>query len=287
MVICGYKEKVMETIKKTIGKNHYKMERYTTVQELASVTRNRQVRSEWESSHNFNFEEKSNWYGASSFEEAYTLLNDGWQAPTEKMTKAIEKVAKQGTSARTVMYNDVVGFHPNVPLSILNVPTSMVNMKKVEHKNKVIHIVYDCGLSCRVNCDDAFKAGLNLFETVLNLEMSGYRVELDALQSFCVGKEYSLFCVNVKRANQPMNIKKMMFPICNPAFARVIGFDWQDKCEFTDFAYNRGYPYYAELDYGRAKKGDMSQLLNDNAYYITYSDASNGKEHLLDMIKNK
>lgn len=277
----------MELIKKTIdGKKHYKMERYDNVSELATVTRNREVRDIWrEKRAEMNFEKKHHFYNVSSYEEAYRYLGEGWEAPTSKMTAVIEKIAKQGTHCKTKTYNDIIGFQPNVPLAILNVPTSMINSKKISLKNKVIHIVYDAGISCGVDCEDAFKAGLNLFETVLNLEMSGYRVELDALDATCVGRVYSFLCVNIKKANQPMNIKKMMFPICNPAFPRVIGFDWMDKCEFTEYSDGRGYPYYVEIESGRVKRTELSSLLGDNAYYINYKDAFNGKEYLQNLIQ--
>jgi len=277
----------MELIKKTInGRKHYNMERYDNVSELARTTRSRTVRKVWEYERSrMNFDKRSDFYNVSSYEEAYKYLEEGWEAPTSRMTTALEKVAKLGTLSKVKTFNDIVGFQPNVPLAISNVPVSMINSKKVAVKNKVIHIVYDTGLSWRVNCESAFRAGLNLFETVLNLEMQGYRVELDALDATCVGRAYSFLCVNIKKANQPMNIKKMMFPICNPAFPRVIGFDWMDKCEFTEWSPNRGYPYYIEVESGRTKRTDLSVLLGGNTYYINYKDACNGKEYLLKLIQ--
>lgn len=276
----------MELIKKTIdGRKHYNMERYDNVSELARTIRSRTVREVWEYERSrMNFDKRSDFYNVSSYEEAYKYLEEGWEAPTNRMTAALEKVAKLGTLSKVKTFNDIVGFQPNVPLAISNVPVSMINSKKVTVKNKVIHIVYDTGLSWRVNCENAFRAGLNLFETVLNLEMQGYRVELDALDATCVSKAYSFLCVNIKKANQPMNIKKMMFPICNPAFPRVIGFDWMDKCDFTEYSPNRGFPYYI-VESGRAKRTDLSVLLGDNAYYINYKDACKGKGYLQDLIK--
>lgn len=274
----------MVVIKKDVGKRKYEIEHFDSVVELARTNKKREVQSNWKGCSLKDKRFDADWTGIESIEKAYEYLEKGWQEGTDKINSEVNKFLKTIPKVKNVIENQVYGFIPNVPLSLLNVPNSMINMKRVQWKSKVISIVYDNGASYDVSSDEIINAGKNLISVILQLEMNGYRVELKVINSFCSDGYYDICLVDIKKANQTLNLKKMMFPFAHSAWLRVLGFDWQDKCVFNRFMSARGRPYYAEMENEELAKSDMKEVLGENTVYINYKMAKRGIDYLKSLF---
>lgn len=274
----------MVVIKKKIGRRNYEIEHFESVVELARTNKKRDVQSEWKGRSLRDERFDSHWSGIQSIDKAYEYLERGWQEGTDKINSEVNKFLKTVPHAKNIIENQVYGFTPNVPLSLLNVPNSMINMKRVNKKSKVISIVYDNGASCGVSADEILDAGKNLISVILQLEMNGYRVDLKVINSYCRDNYLDMCLVDVKRANQTLNLKKMMFPFAHSAWLRVLGFDWQDKCSFNRFMSARGRPYYAEVENEEVQRKEMKEVLGENTVYINYKMSSRGTDYLKSLF---
>lgn len=275
----------MKQIIKKIGKNNYRIEEFESVLELTNANKTREVNEHWENRSMDKSDISKSWEGVSSYDEAYELLANGWEQETKKMANLVDKITKTGMKSKTSFVNNVHGFTPNVPLSIMNVPTSMIDVQRTQIKSKVINIIYDSGASCCESTESMLKAGLNMINTIINLELSGYRVNLKVMDCYCDSESIECCLVNIKNANQSFNLKKMMFPLAHSAWLRVIGFDWEDKSPITTYKGGRGCPYYVELRNRKVDRNDFKEIFGDTTFYINYKDASEGVENLEKIIK--
>ena len=269
----------MKVIRKNVNRRLYTVEVFDSVLELANIIKKRVVQDKWKN-HALSKENISadpNWYGVSSYEEAYDLLSGGWEKETKKIASLVDKVAKSAKKTKTQFYNDVCGFAPIVPLALIGVPNSMINTKRIEQKSKILNVIYDNTASWKISSESMIEAGIKLVETIINLEMSGYRVELSVLTS-SVDKKYIDFSLtNIKKANQSINLKKMMFPMAHSAWLRVIGFDWQDKSPVTHYMKKRGTPFYNGMKKGLVYLSDLKEVFGKNTIYLDYITCSEGE----------
>lgn len=169
------------------------------------------------------------WTGVSSYEEAVALMESGYQPSVDKL-KASIKANVRGQVKRTQFYRDVCGFNPIVPLAIQGVPECMLNSRMTQIKAKVVDVYYDMTANCGVDKKEIMDAGAKVLGAIMELEMQGYRFNLYAVQSYFIGGEgCDMLVVKVKSASQPVDLKRISFPLTHTAFLRVIGFDWYSR----------------------------------------------------------
>lgn len=166
--------------------------------------------------------------GVRNFDEALDYLKSGYQPSVDRIKESI-KSNVQGQEKRVKFYNDVVGFQPIVPLALQNVPNCMVNERMVKMKSKVINVYYDMACRCGTECEDLLKAGEKILVAIMELEAQGYRVNVSAVQGYTDSNSADIICVKIKNANQPLDLKRMSFPLTHVAFFRCIGFDWYSR----------------------------------------------------------
>ena len=276
----------MKTYIKTVNNHKYQIEEFESVLELTNANKTRKCKECWKhedmNKHSYGY-----WEGVNSYQEAYDLLSNGWEQGTKRVANLADKVANTGVRTKTSFVNDIHGFVPNVPLAMRNVPNSMINMVRTQIKSKVINIVYDISASSKVSSDDMINAGINVVNTIINLEMSGYRCELKVLDSYCTDDSYDCCMVKIKSADQPFNLKKMMFPLAHSAMLRVVGFDWENKCPFADYKPSRGQPYYVRIKHGKGSADDLKNILGANTVYLNYDMTKQGSENIKTILTCK
>lgn len=277
----------MKTIVKQFENRTYEIEQFDSVLELARINQKRTATEPYKNECLEKEGVTESFNGVKTIGEAYQLLADGWEKGTKELNKAVSEMVKTSFRSKTSFKNEVIGFIPNVPLSIMNVPNSMINIHKEQVKSKVISIVYDRGASCGVSPEEIMEAGKNIVSEIVNLETKGYRVELKIMDSFCRDGFFDMVLVNVKQANQSLNLKKLMFPIVHTSWLRVIGFDWMYKTPFARYMYGLGHPYYVELSDKVADKNDMKKIFGDNTVYINYKMAKRGSDYLEKVLIGK
>ena len=241
-------------------------EEYNSAMDVANDCETRKI-----TNHNFeNVKYKDNWdwRGVKNYEEAIDLLKNGYIDKVEKIQKEINK-SVIGQSKRITFHNDIVGYAPIVPLAILGVPNSMINSKMKPIKAKVIEICYDIGCSAFVDSEDIIRVGLAFLKIIANMEMQGYRIKLTAVQGYSTNSVLNLLRINLKSANQPLDLKRISFPTIHTGFFRVIGFDWFSKTPHGIYV-GSGYgkPITATFSNKKDLREFVNQVFGKNTVYI-------------------
>lgn len=261
------------------------MEEYNSAMDVAKDCDNRPMTSSRFSS----MRERDDWHwiGVKSYDDALNLLRNGYIEQVEAITKEINKTVK-GQSKRITFHNDIVGYAPIVPLAILGVPNSMINSTIKPIKTKVINICYDMTCPAYVDQEDIIKVGTEFLKVIAGMEMQGYRINLTALQSYTGGQFANVLKVNLKSANQPLDLKRVSFPTMHTGFFRCIGFDWYSKTPKGKYLSGRGHSLTHEFSEGEMPQF-KKQVLGDNVVYIAarkFVDDCDSKK-LADMIREE
>lgn len=267
--------------------NEFHIEMYDSAYQVVEDCKKRKItNSRFENMREENI--SKDWHGVDSYDEALKLMETGYQPTVEKLKKGI-KSNLSGVAKRVSFHNDVVGYAPIVPLAIMGVPQSMMNSYMKPVKAKVIDVYYENTASCCHDSDDFIKAGEKLLGAIMELELQGYRMNVYCVQDYYRnGEGADMLCVKVKSANQPLDLKRVSFPLTHPAFFRVIGFDWYSK--FPIGKYRSGYGRALAYDYSadEMQKG-FKEIFGDNAVGFAASQIMSDdetKEHLKEVIEN-
>jgi hypothetical protein len=210
-----------------------------------------------------------------SYDEAVDLVRNGWDEPVKDI-KAAQKalsVKSNVTTQKARPRNSVVGYAPCVPAAILGLPESMVATERVPSKVKAVTIVYANAGNCGVKADRFVKSGAAILNLVNELELKGYRVRL-ICEAICAeeGDETIVVRATVKDWRQPLDLKKIAFPIAHPSMLRRIAFRWVETTpEIRHRGWPSGYGYPVSNKKSHTQISEMYRkngLLGDNEYYI-------------------
>lgn len=270
-------------IQKTVKDIKFMVEMFSGASEVVAVSSKRRITSG-------SFEDKrkgkldKEWTGVSSYEEAEALMQTGYQSAVEALKDI--KPCIYGQGKRISFFNDIVGYAPIVPLAMMNIPNSMVNSRMTPMKAKVLNVYYDMTASCMTDSDDIIKAGQKLLGAIMELEVSGYRFNLYAIQSYASKNDADVMCVKIKDANMPIDLKRISFPLAHTAFFRVVGFDWYSRTPKGTFRF--GYGHALAYDRDDDKLTDIfGELFNEKAVFIScVKIMENDKEHLKKVLTN-
>ena len=249
------------------GSHNYKVmiENYNSAMEVAEDCRKRKI-----TSNSFQDQSKEtfgNWEGVQSYEEALSLLSNGYQ-PTVESLKEKLKGTKMGNGKRIAFKNDMVGAVPVVPLAMMGVPNNMINMTMKPIKCKVIDVYYDVTCSSGTSSEQIIKNGQKLLGAVLELERQGYKFNIYAVQTYADRTSVDILTVKVKSSSQPIDLKRISFPLTHTAFFRVIGFDWYSKT--PEGKYRSGYGHALSYDLSRTDLDEFAQkAFGNNAVFIS------------------
>lgn len=276
----------MSTIKrvKTSECKEIHFERFDSAAEVVETCRHRKITdSSFE-----NMQRKSlrkNWHGVNNYEEALELMKTGYQPAVESL-KGVFKADVKGSAGRYSFTNSIQGFAPIVPLALKGVPNSMLNMQMKTIKAKVIDVYYDMTSSSGTSPEQIMDAGNKLLGTIIELERQGYRFNLYAVQAYHDSSDTDMLVVKVKNANQPLDIRRVSFPLIHTAFFRVIGFDWYSK--MPGGKYRCAYGHALGYDYSEETLTKMAKELfgNNSVYFSATKIIGEDKDHIREVLKN-
>lgn len=266
---------------KTFGNSDFHVEFYDSAYQVVEDCKVRKMTSI--SFHDMRHYDIDRWHGVNSYDDALKLMETGYQPTVDKLKSSI-KANLSGQAKRISFHNDVVGYAPIVPLAIMGVPQSMVNSYMKPVKAKVIDVYYDMTASCGMEAKQFIDAGSKLLAAIMELEMQGYRMNIYATQNYYDGSA-DMLCVKVKSANQPLDLKRISFPLTHPAFFRVIGFDWYSKVPGGKYRGRYGHSVAYDFDEDALQKG-FKEMFGDNA--VAFSCAKIIKtdiEHIKEVMK--
>lgn len=228
--------------------------------------------------YNRNYRDDETFIGVNTYEEAANMLRYGYAPNIQEVRTKINKTINTVTSKNGIAFrNDVVGFAPNVPNAIMGVPQSMISMKRVPKRAKVIHMIVDIGVLGKKTAEQVNSWGIKLIEKIISLEMSGYRIRLEYLKCISNDQNNNYFLVRVLMKNEfnPFDLKRMSFPLSHVAMQRAIVWDWLERIP-DERAKRYFYSYGQSLSCNEAKsRRDFvrSMLCKDpNTYMICIFD---------------
>lgn len=226
------------------------------------------------------------WCGVETYEEAEYLLRGGYQPSVERL-RTVEKCELNGIKKRISTINSVEGFQPIVPLAIMGVPNSMVNINIKPIKSKVIDVYYNITVNCGTRSEEIINAGIQLLSALLKLEAEGYRFNIYAIQEY-QDKHYKIghvLCVKVKDSNQPLDLKRLSYPLTHTSFFRVIGFDWYSR--FPLSTYLSGYGRAIDYEYSASNINNaFKSMLGNNTLVISAKRLIDKEVKIEDLIKS-
>lgn len=259
-----------------------KLESYTSSHALMQDLQTRPMKSG-----GWHEPEFSEWSGMKSREELNEMLENGYDAPVKKLKDKM-KITVASSGKRISFRNNIVGGNPIVPLAMMGIPNSMIDMHMKPIKSKVIDIYYDITCSCQIRASQIEEAGEKVLGAILELEAQGYRFNLYHIDTYADCRDVDILAIKIKDASQPLDLKRMSFMLMHPASFRIVGFDWYSKCPVTQYksAYGRALVH----DAGDSKADRIiKHIFGSNAVIFQASRIINNsytQEHLKEVLTN-
>ena len=222
--------------------------------------------------------------GTKSYGEALELLKNGYVKPLEKIKSEVARDLKISQNRpRRVPQNAVIGFIPNVPNYLLGIPEQMITVHQIAQKTKTISISYYVGNNAHVTSEDLEEGGIKLLKVINRLELSGVRVNLNAIL-MCTYKNYEwqITSVNLKSYREQLDIKKLCFPLAHPSMFRRFGFAWLERSKDMKSSFSVGYGHSATI---RDEK-ELQKIFGENNFFITQDHVSElSVDEVMELIK--
>lgn len=259
-----------------------KLESYTSSRALMQDLQTRTMKSG-----GWHEPEFSEWSGMKSREELNDLLENGYDAPVEKLKDKM-KITVAGSGKRISFRNNIVGGNPIVPLAMMGIPNSMIDMHMKPIKSKVIDIYYDITCSCWIGARQIEGAGEKVLGAILELEAQGYRFNLYHIDTYADCHDVDILAVKIKDAAQPLDLKRMSFMLMHPASFRIVGFDWYGKCPATQYKPCYGRALVHDAGDSKADK-IIKHIFGNNAVIFQASRIITNaitQEHLKEVLTN-
>lgn len=203
---------------------------------------------------------RNGWSGTDSFEEAVTLTS-GWKEGTALIERLSATVRPQGMKARRVVSMREVGpgtlsmgayvaGHPR-PYAVLN-----DGNQRRPGRGRIVRIVLASATSSGITQEVINTKGAAVAALAAALEQAGRRVEIDVIFRWSgdgnlSGKQGITHIVQVKRAEQKLNLSALAFALTHTSMVRRINFSAME-CEGPVIrdrvGVGRGYGYPQDAD---------------------------------------
>ena len=217
------------------------------------------------------------------YAESEQLMATGYKDGLNNLKKSKGvKITHASNVRKNIPQTGMVGYAPHVPNAIAGIPQSMISQRKIEQHAKVVTIVYDGSAHAGVDAERFVKAGRNLLDVVMMLELQGYRVRVDIQDAFCTNKEKAICRITVKNHRQPINPLKISYLLLHPSFFRRQGFKWLETVpELTNNTFVAGYgrPLYFQVNSDGASTDEIREylkgrgLLEDGTFFTNFYEA--------------
>lgn len=230
-----------------------------------------------------------------NYAESEQLMATGYKDGLNDLKKSKGvKITHTSNVRNNIPQTGVVGYAPHVPNAIAGIPQSMIAQRKIEQHAKVVTIVYDGGAHSSVDAEQFVKAGRNLLDVVMMLELQGYRVRVDFQGAFCTNKEKAICRITVKNHRQPINPLKISYLLIHPSFFRRQEFKWLETTpELTNCTFVTGYgrPLYFQVNSDGASTDEIREylkergLLESGTFFTNFYEAEkHSSEELVELM---
>jgi hypothetical protein len=226
---------------------HFICEHFKNINHLLSTVTTRPNNAVMENEHSSQKTGDSSWNGTETWDEAVTLLRNGYKDILPDIRKSMQKNAKTyyqySQLPKVLPKNRPIGYVPNVPNSIMNLPDSMIFVDRIPQKRKTLSLVYTIGGSASEDKEFFIEAGTAVCSALNIVEAKGIQTRL-SVGFMPARKNDEQICptVRIKDYGQKFDLQKICFPLAHPSMFRRIGFKYLETCpEITDRDWVWGY----------------------------------------------
>lgn len=179
--------------------------------------------------------------GTENLAAADELLLKGYDAGVAALQNYIKNV-KRNYKTVTTLKNDVCGFIPNIGAYLTGDPRNMMNIttRRVNAHSKVLNLIVCVTVSGGVSSDTIIDINGKILQNVIELERSGYNVNLYVVDLTTYKKhESTCIMVKIKSSNERLNLLKVSYPLVHPSFLRRHIFAVQERLSDIEGTYGR------------------------------------------------
>ena len=171
----------------------------------------------------------------------------------------------------------VSGFQPVIPNALMGLPNSMISTQVVSKKSKIINVLIDGTYKYSTSPREVADKFSQALAYLTGLEKQGFRVRISLMFLFGNSNagQVHVSRVLLKSENQPIDLKRMMFPLTNLGSFRLFGWDWYERLPQGEQISGYGSAIY---NWNQPKQQDVYATLDDinsKAYVINISSDVN------------
>ena len=198
--------------------------------------------------------------GTDSFDDALSLLQNGWEEGAKLIDKGLKDNADKTTSASTRQRSvyDVVGGNASVPRYLQGVPTNMIRQVRKPVKQPVVDVDFNFCFPNYTTRQEIIDTCIKTLQKVVALENSGTRVNLYASKFAAQDGVASCLRICIKRSTERLNILKLAFPVAHPSMLRRIAVAFDER--------NPDMPKSWFFGYGNALRFEENQKTVQEAF---------------------
>lgn len=181
------------------------------------------------------------WNKTKSYEEAVQLCRYGYHEDFDRLLR-LKDILERFLTVTTKNYrqfNDYVGFAPDVKAYLEGSPLSMFN--RVRPKRNKLSVYFNCANMGGVSAAQIFNRGAITLALVEALEKMRFNVDLNVFSMSEKQDEIHYAKFLLKKENERLNIKKLYFPMCHPAFFRRLIFRLREETFGVRQDWSQGY----------------------------------------------
>lgn len=264
-------------------------ERFESINSLLNTINNRPNNKIMKNKNDSQEDGSTSFYGTGTYKKACELLVNGWTEPLNEIKKEVGSINYSGMGYKMRPQNAVVGYIPNVPNALRNLPQSMITINRIPQKVRAISIYYSNTANGMTPTKEFIKNGIKILQLINNLESSGVRVNLYACLYYAEKEnDFAFVPVKIKDYRDKLDLQKICFPIAHPSWLRRIGFKWLETCKgLTSSRWAGGYgtAIFEISDHEKYKKILKEQkILKDFDLFFNFYELDNLK---VEEITNK
>lgn len=157
-------------------------------------------------------------------DQAMHLCRYGWHDGFGDLVALVEKV-KRNLDIRidpNRTFHDYVGFAPDVKAYLEGSPLTMVNKPVV--RKPLVHIYMNTSYAGNERTDRIYNRGAIVLAAAEALELMGFMVDLRLFEMSYVDKDIHFSEYRLKMPDERVNLQKLYFPLCHPAWVRRLNF---------------------------------------------------------------
>ena len=159
-----------------------------------------------------------------SLESAIELCRFGWHDGFGDLVALVEKVKRsldiKVDPNRT--FHDYVGFAPDVKAYLEGSPLTMINKPVVQ--KPLVTIFMNTSYAGNEPSERIYARGAIVLAAAEALELMGFMVDLRLFEMSFVDKDIHFSEYRLKMPDERLNLQKLYFPLCHPAWVRRLNF---------------------------------------------------------------